>query len=1539
MENSWNAVSRDDEIESSDEEEPPKPPPHTTNGNLKLIDPVSKLVNDENEDLDRNKLSEFKLKHKSLSNLSLNEKLDVFLSKNNGQSHQQLQNQQYLTAGDLDSHLTQLESSKSLQTNSNIHHLSFNLQTQKLDEIENPLNSLSRSGDIELRSGNTSRSSIQSVLKDDERVLPSDNVSKVVHSIALNDGIKGFSDHTVESLIQPPVPTVQHLPKIGSLNREFPDSSNDEFHDSFDQSYNNTEQSIMDLLSKQTGTVGTSSNQHAEVAQLPSSPQISKSINLENLIKQEEDDLVYVKKEEDDGDDFIIKEEPTAIKEENIHIFNIPRLDPMDIGETHNNEDIKQEDDLSMLPNLEVDLEHIHNHPTEIISVSGYASGSASNENMPVRLINPDMKDECIDDEEYDSVHEKSNQFSIRDHIDEDWKFEDSNDGDREDNDEYTNNETHETILRKENDNAEEEDNDEVERVEVNEEERVEENSEVIESSEKELEKDSSLISDTSRVSRSKRLLEIDLSPNVSSEIPPSESVRSLAPPKVESPIKSPIRSKVTPNGSPTKGNIPIVDSLVSATSLASIVAPPPPPPSSYPHPSNTTQSLDEFEENSVPNSLDVPSTVVHTGNHDEEALANSSNIGMHEDITLPPVETNNYSSFEELAKTLDKSMSFEESLSAEHDLDSPQPSGFLNIWHSQDKSKLTQRSNDLLKEYEILQQSMQIPTSLQPKKFKEVNVITRRVISPGFEDLNVSGFLPEISQDSGFGNHFKEIVHDGNSSNTSNSFDTTRESDDILPSESESSSIVKSRLMPPKSTFKPVVKKSQFRVPSFEIKRANSVLSPRNQYNNEIFADTVKSRRVLRQQGAGELGQPPTIKSTGMKTLPSMDRDDVQKILNTKRIISQEEYSKLKLVGNKKKDNLIEPLNRYEHLQQEASLHDAEDDDYFDTDVTPTNQRRIGSDSTTVQRRAESNGSGREVNVDNSILPHLADELLRVPSALLSKDQYFKESEFSSPVRGNAGYSSSEASSRVSSVIHTKKPQTLAPKHVISQQFPDPDPELLHDIFKTPPKELDSTIDSAEDEQAQQRLLNYRAERRDNASSTPIKKTTTRKEHGTPIKIGSPVKLVKTGTNGITAVSSPKRAKEESTFTGYDLNNTKLRESDTTQLQTVNVPSLSSAGTSTTDRKVSHQSLEATITNLSLSNNSKPLSERGRLFLRVVGLKNLDLPDIQTKKALFTMTLDNGVHCIKTPTYALDKKNISIGKEFELTVPEGGLEFILTMKASYEKPKGGLKEIHERRVVKPKNRFSRLIGSKDIITTTKFVPIEVNDSWGNKFAQDGSFARCYVDMEQYEGKITGKVSNFDITCFNEWETVVDSKGEKIKCKPYRIGQLEVKMLFVPRTLAQEILPSSIKSAYESVSLLKYELSMYKEGYMHQEGGDCEIWKRRFFKLHGTALIAHSEFSHKTRAKINLAKVVEVIYIDKENAKTQGNYRNFSDVLLLEHSFKIRFGNGETIDFGAPNKEEKKEWIMIIERIIQRNKFRVQPWVKIMLECNNIQTN
>jgi hypothetical protein len=76
-----------------------------------------------------------------------------------------------------------------------------------------------------------------------------------------------------------------------------------------------------------------------------------------------------------------------------------------------------------------------------------------------------------------------------------------------------------------------------------------------------------------------------------------------------------------------------------------------------------------------------------------------------------------------------------------------------------------------------------------------------------------------------------------------------------------------------------------------------------------------------------------------------------------------------------------------------------------------------------------------------------------------------------------------------------------------------------------------------------------------------------------------------------------------------------------------------------------------------------KTSGEYGRLFIKVVKLKDLELPlpkgiSFQPRvltpdePVYFSCTLDNGLHCVTTPFKLLNQKESKIDQEFELSVP-----------------------------------------------------------------------------------------------------------------------------------------------------------------------------------------------------------------------------------------------------------------------------------------------
>ncbi|ODV85179.1 hypothetical protein CANARDRAFT_28476 [[Candida] arabinofermentans NRRL YB-2248] len=370
---------------------------------------------------------------------------------------------------------------------------------------------------------------------------------------------------------------------------------------------------------------------------------------------------------------------------------------------------------------------------------------------------------------------------------------------------------------------------------------------------------------------------------------------------------------------------------------------------------------------------------------------------------------------------------------------------------------------------------------------------------------------------------------------------------------------------------------------------------------------------------------------------------------------------------------------------------------------------------------------------------------------------------------------------------------------------------------------------------------------------------------------------------------------------------------------------------------------------------------EQGRLFLRMIGLKELALPDITSRSAKFQIVLDNGIHCLTTDYFNIDNASfIPINKEFELIVADQ-LDIVITLKLRYNKPKDRLVEVVEKRKVKSKNIVARCFGAKDILTTVKYVSKPADfDPLSTLVANDGSFGKFHFNFDDFKSSITGRSRIITLQGFNEWKSYKDiSSGKYVNAEPYRVCAIDFNLLFIPRTSEYEVLPISIKNSIEQINEIRKTMDVSYEGHLYQEGGDVEVWTRRFYKLRGYDLTAHNETTKKMKAKINLKKVVEIIYAGKPDVNEDENElkehltdiklltapkigekakpRVFSETLILNDGFKLRFSNGETVDFGCDSKEEKLKWISIIEDIVLKNNFRKQPWVKLMLQSNENQ--
>lgn len=247
-------------------------------------------------------------------------------------------------------------------------------------------------------------------------------------------------------------------------------------------------------------------------------------------------------------------------------------------------------------------------------------------------------------------------------------------------------------------------------------------------------------------------------------------------------------------------------------------------------------------------------------------------------------------------------------------------------------------------------------------------------------------------------------------------------------------------------------------------------------------------------------------------------------------------------------------------------------------------------------------------------------------------------------------------------------------------------------------------------------------------------------------------------------------------------------------------------------------------------------------------------------ERSYFALTLDNGLHCVTTAWLELGK-TAPIGQEFELIVLND-LEFQLTLHTKIEEPK--VKPVIESptkavRTPKP-STFSRVFASprkrkeleiKQQEEAQKAEQQRQQEAQANRrakeptawdllhrlVANDGSFARSYVCLKDHESKAYGRPFTVDVPCFNEWATEEAQTANSVKSKrstarggvqrkaPYKIGKLELQLLFVPKPKGSkdEDMPKSMNACIRELKEAETARPKRWEGNLSQQGGDCPV--------------------------------------------------------------------------------------------------------------------
>lgn len=108
-----------------------------------------------------------------------------------------------------------------------------------------------------------------------------------------------------------------------------------------------------------------------------------------------------------------------------------------------------------------------------------------------------------------------------------------------------------------------------------------------------------------------------------------------------------------------------------------------------------------------------------------------------------------------------------------------------------------------------------------------------------------------------------------------------------------------------------------------------------------------------------------------------------------------------------------------------------------------------------------------------------------------------------------------------------------------------------------------------------------------------------------------------------------------------------------------------------------------------------------------------------------------------------------------------------------------------------------------------------------------------------------------------------------------------------------------------------------------------QYWRRRYFKLVGTKLTAYHESTRQPRATINLSNAKRIIddrrQLTQPDTTGKGGKRRRSafaeeeeGYMFVEEGFRVRFNNGEVIDFYADTAEDKDGWMKVLGDVVGR---------------------
>ncbi|KAJ3566528.1 hypothetical protein NP233_g6949 [Leucocoprinus birnbaumii] len=348
----------------------------------------------------------------------------------------------------------------------------------------------------------------------------------------------------------------------------------------------------------------------------------------------------------------------------------------------------------------------------------------------------------------------------------------------------------------------------------------------------------------------------------------------------------------------------------------------------------------------------------------------------------------------------------------------------------------------------------------------------------------------------------------------------------------------------------------------------------------------------------------------------------------------------------------------------------------------------------------------------------------------------------------------------------------------------------------------------------------------------------------------------------------------------------------------------------------------------------ANPAKAYGKVFVRVLGLKGIHLP-LPEQPTSLTCTLNNGIHFVTTPECEL-APDCRIDQEFEL-IEHSKLEFTLTMKIRrdphitaqfkalapvptpappppppvvQQSSSRGMRAFFSSSPKKPKEKAVRQPPPPP-------PPVHrLPESLARYLKPDGTLARAFIQFKDI-------ASRCDTRLFETSYPLIGQRAELGgKFSTLQVGEVVLQIFRLPPLpgVPPDELPQSLEECHRGLRHINWHKVTYFEGILTQNGGDCNSWRRRLFRVIGANLVAFNDITRKATATIDLKKAIAIQ--DDQDLRNPlsplARSRDYDEDALfgVERSFRLIFPQEQEIIFFADTDEEKYRWLEVFRALV-----------------------